>query len=58
MPFWKNISESTYERPGDGVHAGWMAAPGDVVESEDNPGPDSFELTDTPPASPAEPEEQ
>jgi hypothetical protein len=61
MPFWKNISETTYERPGDGVTASWMAAPGDVVECDTNPAPGSFEESETapesPPAEPVQPEE-
>lgn len=56
MSYWKNVSESTYERPGDGVHAAWVAAPGDVVECDTNPAPGSFEPADQA-AAPAQPEE-
>lgn len=45
MPSWKNESESTYERPGDGTHDGWTAGPGDVVEADANPAPGAFTET-------------
>lgn len=54
MPYWKNVSESTYERPGDGVHGPWVAQPGDTVEADTNPVPGCFEEADTAPPAPAQ----
>lgn len=45
MPFFVNKSESTYERPGDGVHPAWVCEPGQTVECDTNPAPEAFEET-------------
>ena len=57
MPQWKNISESTFERAGDGEGSpGWTAEPGDIVEADQNPAPGSFEEVGAETAAPEAPE--
>jgi hypothetical protein len=57
MPQWKNISESTFERAGDGEGSpGWTAEPGDIVEADQNPAPGSFEEAGGPTEPEPEPE--
>ena len=57
MPQFKNTSKSTFERPGDGKKSpGFLAAPGDIIDADENPLPSAFTEVEPEPKPAPEPE--